>query len=129
MKTTTKKVETKKEEVKKDMKEICILWEHTTDSDVTYLSGNLSEELGYKKLIAFYNFPKQNEKAPDINVFTLDDENKRDAKVISLWNQTSKQGIKYLSGLTNENENVVGFFNSSDDTKQPKIKVYLKESN
>ena len=125
---TTKKVETKKEEVKKEMKEICILWEHTTDNDVTYLSGNLSEDLGYKKLIAFYNFPKQNEKAPDINVFTLDDENKRDTKVISLWNQTSKQGVKYLSGLTNENENVVGFFNSSDDVKQPKIKVYLKES-
>ena len=129
MKTTTKKVETKKEEVKKEMKEVCILWEHTTDNDVTYLSGNLSEELGYKKLIAFYNFPKQNEKAPDINVFTLDDENKRDTKVISLWNQTSKQGVKYLSGLTNENENVVGFFNSTDDSKQPKIKVYFKESN
>ena len=127
MKTTTKKVEEK--EVKENtMKDLCTLWEHVTDNDVTYLSGHLSEDLGFKKVIAFYNKEKRNEKEPDIRVYSLDDENKKDMQIISLWDQVSKQGVKYLSGVTNEQENVVAFYNQEENEKQPKIRVYLKES-
>lgn len=130
MKTTTKKVENIKEkEVKENsMKELCILWHHKTESEVEYLSGNLSEELKYQKVIAFYNKNKKNEKEPDIRVYSLDDENKKDVQIISLWNQVSKSNLKYLSGKTNENEDVVAFYNQDDDIKKPRIKVYLKES-
>ena len=129
MKTTTKKMETEEKEVKENlMKELCILWEHTTENDVTYLSGHLSEDLKFQKVIAFYNKTKKNEKEPDVRVYSLDDENKTDTQIISLWDQTSKTGVKYLSGQTNEKENVVAFYNQNEAEKQPKIKIYLKES-
>lgn len=126
---TTKKVETKEKEVKENnMKELCILWHHKTETEVEYLSGNLSEELKFQKVIAFYNKNKKNEKEPDIRVYSLDEENRKDTQIISLWNQVSKSNLKYLSGKTNENEDVVAFYNQDDDIKKPRIKVYLKES-
>ena len=127
MRTTTKNVE-EKEVKEKTMKELCILWEHTTENGLTYLSGNLSEDLNYQKVIAFYNKDKKNEKEPDVRVYSLDNENKKDTQIISLWEQTSKQNVIYLSGLTNDKENVVAFYNSNDDIKQPKIKVYFKDT-
>ena len=129
MKTTTKKVETKEKEVKENnMKELCILWNHKTETEVEYLSGHLSEELKFQKVIAFYNKNKKNEKEPDIRVYSLDDENRKDTQIISLWKQVSKSNLEYLSGKTNENEDVVAFFNQDEDIKKPRIKVYLKES-
>ena len=126
MKTTVKKVETTEKEVKKEMKDLGILWEHKAESDVIYLSGNLSEELHYKKILAFYNYSKKNEKEPDVRVYLLDDDGKKDHEIISLWKQVSKQGANYYSGLTDEKENVVAFINTSEDIKQPKIRIYFK---
>ena len=129
MKTTTKKVENKKKE-EKTMKDLATLWEHLSESSLKYLSGNLSEEYKYSKVIAFYNTKKKNEKEPDVRVYLLDEDGKKDHDIISLWEQTSKQGAKYYSGITDEKENVIAFINSSDDIKQPKIRIYLKnESN
>ena len=126
MKTTTKKVETKEKEVKSEMKELAILWEHKAESDVIYLSGNLSEELHYKKVLAFYNKTKKNEKEPDVRVYLLDDDGKKDHEIMSLWSQVSKAGVDYYSGLTDEKENIIAFINTSDDIKQPKIRIYFK---
>lgn len=126
---TTKKVETKEKEVKENsMIELCTLWYHKAENEVEYLSGHLSEELKFQKVIAFYNTNKKNEKEPDIRIYSLDDENKKDTQIISLWNQVSKSGVEYLTGQTNEKENVVAFYNQDDDIKKPKIKIYLKES-
>lgn len=122
---------TKKEEPKtnSDLKELCVLWEHTSDDNVKYLSGNLSEELKYQKVVAFYNNEKRNEKEPDIRIYSLDENNKRDTNIISLWNQLSKNDLPYYSGVTNEAENVVAFINDGDDEKLPKVRVYLRPSN
>ena len=126
MKTTIKKVENIEKEEENKMRDLGILWEHKAESDVIYLSGNLSEELHYKKILAFYNNSKKNEKEPDVRVYLLDDDGKKDHEIVSLWKQVSKQGAEYYSGLTDEKENIVAFINTSDDIKQPKIRIYFK---
>ena len=45
---------------------------------------------------------------------------------MSLWSQVSKAGVDYYSGLTDEKENIIAFINTSDDIKQPKIRIYFK---
>lgn len=127
MRTTSKKEEHKVVEVESNLEDLCTLWEHETDAGLVYLSGVLAEKLNYQKVIAFYNITKRNEKEPDIRIYSLDDENKKDTNIISLWSQTSKENKKYYNGKTNDDEQVVGFINNVEEVKQPKIRIYLKK--
>lgn len=122
MRTTTKKDEVKES----NLKELCTLWEHVTENQLRYLSGRLSEELKFDKVIAFYNLNKKNEKEPDVRVYSLDESNKTDTNIISLWDAVSKQNVKYYTGVTNDNEKVVAFINNENDEKQPRIRIYFK---
>ena len=124
MKTTISKENTKKEV--KDLKELATLWHHESESGLKYLSGNLSEELQYKKVIAFYNVNKKNVKEPDIRVFSLNDENKKELELISLWIQKSKENKPYYSGLINDKEKVIAFISTKDDVKVPYLRIYFK---
>ncbi len=123
----TKQETEKQETVNTNLVELCTLWKHVSEHDQEYLSGMLSEELNHQRVIGFYNITKKNEKEPDIRIYSLNDENKKDINIMSLWNQTSKDNKKYLSGITNDNENIVAFFNENDDDKQPIIRVYLRK--
>ena len=125
MKTTNSKEIVKEKEVK-ELKELATLWMHESDNGFTYLSGNLSEDLQYKKIIAFFNKTKKNEKEPDIRVYTLNDENKKDIDIISLWIQESKEKKNYYSGLTNDKEKVIAFISNTNDIKVPYLKIYFK---
>lgn len=124
MKTTNTKEKQEKEV--KELKELAILWHHESENGVSYLSGNLSEELQYKKIIAFFNKTKKNEKEPDIRVYSLNDENKKELELISLWIQESKENKPYYSGLTNDKEKVIAFISNKDDVKVPYLKIYFK---
>lgn len=125
MRTTSTK-EDKVSNVEKHLKDLCTLWEHESESNLVYLSGMLAEDMNYQKVIAFYNTTKKNDKEPDIRIYSLDNENKKDINIISLWEQLSKDNKMYYSGTTNDNEKCVAFINDVEDVKHPKIRVYLR---
>lgn len=126
MKTTISKETKNNTKEGKDLRELATLWNHESDNGVKYLSGTLSEEFQFNKVIAFYNTTKKNEKEPDIRVYSVNDENKKEVEIISLWIQESKENKKYYSGLTNDKEKVIAFISNKDDIKVPYIKVYFK---
>ncbi len=113
----------------KELEEAFVLWKHTANSGVAYLSGNTPKN---KKdsisLVGFFNNNKKNPKEPDVKVYVLDEEGNQSDEVCSLWENTSKSGSKYLSGLTNENDKIVAFYNEIDEnSKIPYIRAYYKQ--
>lgn len=45
--------------------------------------------------------------------------------LFGLWKRTSKNGLNYLSGLTEDRENLVGYYNpSKKNPKEPDIRIY-----
>ena len=122
----------KKEEIKKvekeeetNLKEAFVLWKHEAKSGILYLSGNTPEKVS---LMGFFNNKKKNPKEPDVRIYLLDEEGKQGEEVCSLWENTSKSGNKYLSGNTNEKENIVAFYNEINETsKIPFIRAYYKD--
>lgn len=122
----------KKEEIKKvekeeetNLKEAFVLWKHEAKSGVLYLSGNTPEKVS---LMGFFNNKKKNPKEPDVRIYLLDEEGKQGEEVCSLWENTSKSGNKYLSGNTNEKENIVAFYNELNEaSKIPYIRAYYKD--
>lgn len=124
MKTTkTKEAEVKE---KRELKEALVLWKRESEKGGNYLSGHTKDGV---KLIGFFNTNKDNPKAPDIKVYTTNDDGKRDLEVASLWENVSEKTEKhYLSGSTNEKEKLVGFYNDIDEyPKAPYIRVFYQE--
>lgn len=123
-----KEVKVVKETEKKEetnLKEAFVLWKHEAKSGVEYLSGNTPEKVS---LMGFFNTKKKNPKEPDLRIYTLDEEGKQDEEVCSLWENTAKSGNKYLSGATNEKENIVAFYNDIDgNEKLPYVRAYYKD--
>lgn len=118
-----------KDEVKTDNKELTeaiVLWVHKSKNDLEYLSGNLSESLGSTKVVGYFNTNKKNPKEPDIRIYTLDSAGKQDVEIVSLWDTISKADKRYLTGKSNENEQLIGFYEEEKDEKKPYIKVYFK---
>ena len=123
MKTKTTK-EVKKEGT--DLKELFVLWNRTAKSGLDYLTGKVSDEDNVY-LVAYFNSSKKNPNEPDIRVYNLDTEGKQDHVVCSLWNTQSKNNLEYLTGVTDENEKVVGFYGDKENEKRPIIRVYLEK--
>lgn len=129
-----KSVTAKNSKVNNDLKECFVLWEQTSkDKKTEYLSGKTSGD-DPMRLVAFYNNVKKNPNQPDITVYekiqTVENGKKRDEQnqVASLWVNTSKAGKSYLSGKTNDNEKIIGFYNdNTQDGKYPYIRVYYKD--
>lgn len=120
------KKEVEKVTVHKDLlKECLVLWK-VNKNGKDFLTGKLAKELGEKSIIAFYNTKKKNPKSPDISVMIK----AKDGNLInicSLWDNQSKSGKHYLSGLTDDKEAVIGFYNHNEkDTKKPYIRVLFK---
>lgn len=111
---------------KKELVEVAVLWLHVSKNETEYLSGNLSEDLGSGKIIGFFNTNKKNPKEPDIRLYTVNQEGNRDIEIASLWENISKSENRYLLGKTNENEDIIGFYEEKQE-KKPYIKVYFSK--
>ena len=119
VKEEIKEVE-KKEET--NLEEAFVMWKHKAKSGVDYLSGNTKDKI---RLMGFFNKTKKNPKEPDVRVYTLDDEGKQQDEVCALWEVSSKNGHKYLSG-NSDDDFIVAFYNDNDDEKHPYIRAYYK---
>lgn len=106
----------------------------TSKNGLKYLSGTI---LG-NDFVAFKSkdeYLKEHPKAPNISGF-VDKEYGKDEKkeyLLALWNRTSKNGEKYLSGLVGD-MNIVAFYDSKKElynvfkqTEQPKADIKNEE--
>lgn len=130
MRKTIEKQETKEveKEVKQEfnLEEAFHMWKNTSRSGNIYLKGATNEELDPIQLVGYFNTNKKNPKEPDIRIFSLDSENKQDKEVCSLWENISKNEKRYLTGITDDKEKVIGFY-SDENSKKPYIRVYYKQ--
>ena len=117
-----KKKETKKEF---DLQEACVLWLHTSKTGVQYLKGH---DLNNNKVIGFFN-ETSNEKQPKVRIFSLKENGESDKEIITLWKTESLKKNTYLSGYTDEKENVIGFYGDIKNEKLPYLRVYFKDEN
>ncbi|MBO7694230.1 MAG: hypothetical protein J6T10_16550 [Methanobrevibacter sp.] len=124
MKSVTAKPTTKSTN---DLKECLALWNQTSkDKKTNYFTGKTSD--GSMRLVAFINTVKTNPKQPDITIYEKVEKGKEANQVALLWENTSKSGKRYLSGSTNDNEKIIGFFNeNTQNDKYPAIRVYYKD--
>ena len=106
----------------------------TSKNGLKYLSGTI---LG-NDFVAFKSkdeYLKEHPKAPNISGF-VDKEYGQDEKkeyLLALWNRTSKNGEKYLSGFVGD-MNIVAFYDSKKElynvfkqTEQPKAGIKNEE--
>jgi hypothetical protein len=125
MKRATKTVE--KTEEREQLKDCATMWLHKSKAGNDFLKGHSADG---SKLMGFFNSKKNNPKEPDIRIYMLDEEGKAEEKACcSLWQSVSEtKGTKYLTGSTNENEKVVGFYqNIEENEKRPYINVFFKK--
>lgn len=128
MKTTSKeKTETKEVKQEVTLKEAFVLWKNKSSKGNDYLSGFTAGE-EQTKLIGYFNTNKKNPKEPDVRVYSVKEDGSQDIEVASLWANVSKNDNKYLTGSTNEKENLVAFYGKENEEKRPYIRVYYKEN-
>ena len=119
------KKETKKEE-KFDLEECAVMWiQESKDGCYKYLSGKLPTG---EKLVGFYN-NRTNDKQPLFRIYATNEDNKATDEVITLWETKSKTDKFYLSGETNEKEQVIGFYGNEKEPKKPYLRIYYKDEN
>ena len=119
---------------KKKQTKVGSLEVRTSKNGLKYLSGTI---LG-NDFVAFKSkdeYLKEHPKAPNISGF-VDKEYGKDEKkeyLLALWNRTSKNGEKYLSGLVGD-MNIVAFYDSKKElynvfkqTEQPKAGIKNEE--
>lgn len=124
-KTVAETKETERKET--NLVEAFILWKNVSKNNINYLSGHTSEKLGNVKLIGYFNTNKKNPKEPDIRVYVLDNENKQGKEVADLWESISPKETRYLTGTTDEKENLVAFYGDEHQEKRPYVRAYFRE--
>ena len=124
------KKSTKQEEIKREvtLEPAFVLWRNKSKNGGFYLSGMTSEEKDATKLIGFFNTNKENPKAPDVRIYTVNAEGKQDKEVCSLWENISKNEKRYLTGTTDEKEHIVAFYGEEHQEMRPYIRAYYKEN-
>ena len=133
MKTTNTTETQEKKEF--DLEECFVLWKQTSKKGKPYLTGATSskEVEESTKLIGFYSTKKENPNEADIKVYVREkveegEEPKRGILVANLWEKQSQNFNLYLSGETNENEGLVGFYvKEKKNDKAPDIRVYYSK--
>ena len=80
------------------------------------------------RLIGFYNTIKKNLNEPDIRIYNINNEGKKDKKVCDLWETVSKNGKRYLTGKTFKNEKIIAFYTEEQNKEgtRPYIRAYYK---
>lgn len=121
-----RKVEEKQIEKKGEftLEEAFTVWKNEAKSGNHYLKGY---DLNGNKLVGYFNGKKKNPNEPDVRFYELDKEGKQGKEVASLWENEAKNGNRYLSGKTTENEKLVAFYQKDEDEKKPFIKAYFSE--
>lgn len=117
------KKETVKEKEKFDLQECFTLWLHKSKNGVKYLTGN---DLNKNKLVGFFN-QKKADKQPSVRIYDLKEDGSTGEEIITLWEYKSQQGNDYLSGTTNEKENIIAFYGDEHQEKRPYIRGYFKK--
>lgn len=109
--------------------EAFVLWEKKSKNGLFYLTGITSTACDeVKRLIAFYNGNKKNPKEPDIRVYSVKEDGKQDVQVASLWNHVSKNEKEYLTGVSGDQDKLIGFYADAEgNMKRPDIRVYFRE--
>lgn len=128
-KQTTKEV-VEKGEVKKEfnLTEAFVLWKNESKNNVEYLSGKLSGEGSNVKLVGYFNARKKNPKEPDIRIYDIDSDGSQGIEVCSLWENIGKNENRYLTGMTNDKERLVAFYNNMEENpNRPYIRAYYKQ--
>lgn len=113
-------------EKKFELQEAFVLWRKVSKGGKEYFNG---KDLNGNYVTAFKQENKINEKQPDYRVYYQDEKGNidNDKECAILWINTSKSDSKYLSGSTNENEKLVGFFGDENKEARPFIRVYFKD--
>lgn len=120
MKVTKKEVkETEEKETK--LNDCLVLWLHKSKEGKKFLSGKTYSD---DKVIGFF-VPNKGENSPKIRVYALDEEGKATDEIVTLWENEGKSG-KYLTGLTNEKEKLVGFYGEELKEARPYVRVYFQ---
>lgn len=117
----------RKQETKEfNLKEAFALWKTESKTGKNYLTGH---DLNKNSLIGFTtnNFTKKSENQPDVKVYYTKEDGSLDGEACALWINTSKNGKIYLSGYTNDKENIIAFYGDGKNEKAPFIKAYFKE--
>ena len=114
----------KVEKNKFNLEECCVMWKNTSKGGTEYLKGN--DLINNKKVVGFIN-TDGNDKLPKIKIYNMDNEGNMKNELIVLWETKSKEGNLYLSGYTDEKENVIAFYGDGKNENTPFIKVYFKE--
>lgn len=123
------KTEVKQVEEKKELREVFALFKAESTTGLEYLYGQLKNDKGEVicQLRGWFNKDKKNPKEPDIRVYERDAEGNQGEVIASLWSNVSKNDVKYMTGITNENEKLVAWFGKEFETKRPYIRVYYSE--
>ena len=119
----SKKETVKEEKEKFDLQECFTLWLHKSKNGVKYLTGN---DLNKNKLVGFFN-QKKADKQPSVRIYDLKEDGSTGEEIITLWEYKSQQGNDYLSGTTNEKENIIAFYGDEHQEKKPYIRGYFKK--
>lgn len=123
MKTNEKTVVEKGVEKENNLKESFVLWKNVSKNNVEYLKGYTSGE-NHTELVAYFNTNKKNPKEPDIRVYCEKEGENAAIEVCSLWDTISKNNTRYLTGVTNESERIIAFYDGTNN--RPYIKAYYK---
>lgn len=122
MRTTEKKEEQKQEFT---LQEAFVMWRNESKNGGFYLKGQTSDKK--VKLVGFFNSKKKNPKEPDVRIYSVNAEGNQDLEVAALWEVISeKTGTRYLTGQTNDNEKLRGFYGKENQELRPYIRVYYK---
>ena len=109
-----------------DLKEAFALWDNKK-GDKIYYTGKTSGKKPVR-VVAFINDVKKNPNQPDIQVYEQAEKGKEKPQIASLWENKSKTGKQYLSGLDNEKKKLVAFYNEeTKGGKYPSIRVYYSD--
>lgn len=121
---TTQKKDEKKEF---NLKEAFVLWKNESKKTpgTYYLAGFVAND-EKTKLKGFFNTNKKNPKEPDIRVYTEVDT--KLVEVASLWTNIDKNEKKYVTGTTDENEKLVGWFGQENQEMRPFIRCYYENN-
>ena len=126
MKKQVEEKKLQKEDVK--LEEAFVLWKNEAKSGINYLKGNtpIDKKGNQLSLVGFFHTNKANPKEPDIRVYSLND-GEQDKEVCALWENISKNETRHLTGMTDEREKIIAFYNDSENEKRPYIRAYYKQ--
>lgn len=122
-----KKEETKNVEKKEkfDLPECLTVWKQSSKGGKLFLSGFTQDKL---RVIGFINETATEEnKQPNIRIYAVNEDGSIGDQLVALWKTISNSKREYLTGSTNENEKLIGFYGDEHNEKIPYIKVYYKK--